>query len=136
MIKTKLYVFASMAFFMATLFASESMLEHQDACSQLNEQTGQLAHPTLPLVLQQFVCHEDMPGLSKNVILKLTQTQYKLYDRLIKELSHVSVIIINEEPSSAHATQGSEASVASTVIVVLSEDSLLETETQPFKSES
>jgi hypothetical protein len=132
--KILIYISASAVFFMPTVSASESLIERQNACAQL-EPTGQLTHPELPLVLQPFVCHENLPGLSNNVLLHLTQAQYDEHCSVIARLSYVSFKILEAEPFSTEATQGSQTSIASTVLVDLSQNSSLDSlpPTVPFK---
>lgn len=135
--KTLLYISASAVLFMPTVSASEPLIERQNAYSQLPKSAAQSSYPELPLVLRPFVCHEGMPGISNNVILGLTQAQYDRYYQLIHGLPYVSFKITDQEPRSTNATQGSQASIAPTVPVDLSQSSLESSPaTQPFKPTS
>lgn len=137
--RTILYVATSATLYMTSLCASDQ-IEGHDACSQLSKQVGQFERTELPEVLRQFVYHEGTPGISNNVILQLTPAQFSLYCKILRGLSYVSIIITYEKPSSDQATQGSQASEVSTVLVYSSQDdedsqgSL--SQTQPFKPTS
>ncbi|QOL19413.1 hypothetical protein [Candidatus Bodocaedibacter vickermanii] len=131
MMKTPLYASVIIGAFVSTLSAADA-INGSNADSPLPGSINRLAQ-ALPPELQQFVCHENIPGISNNVLLRLTQAQYDAHCSVIAGLSHVSFIIIKEEPGLTQSTQDSQPSVASTVVVNFSQDSQesLPPQTQP-----
>ncbi len=118
--KTTLYVSGMIGTFISTLSAADS-IDRSAAYAPIPGSINRLAYE-LPRALQPFVCHENIPGISNNVLLQLTQAQYVAHCSVIAGLSHVSFIII-EEPDLTQSTQESQASIASTVVVILSQNS-------------